>query len=298
MNIQDVFARAGQALFGTGQDWKAQFGAALMIKPDSIDAMTKGKSRIPPGVSNEVADLLKYRGQELLNLRAKILIAMSANLFKITAKGFDGTHIVVGATPGVLFEDTLEACEQWVANKVADMQASAASAAPTELTPSLCRAARAMIGLTIDGLADNAGVATADLQQFERDGARFNKVGMAALVAALENAGIEFLPEEGAHGAGLRRRTPEFDVQPFHVYADGVGFGARYRGQRFRFLVDESVLDDLIRGNVGSDAERLAAANRHRALIYQAAERAAAGHNGQTPFAIRLEHDHFPAEVW
>jgi hypothetical protein len=68
-----LFARAGQALFGTGQDWKAQFGAALMIKPDTIDAMTKGKSRIPPGIWNEVAALLQDRAHELPTLKAKVL---------------------------------------------------------------------------------------------------------------------------------------------------------------------------------------------------------------------------------
>lgn len=298
MNLQDCFARAGQALFGTGQDWKAQFGAALMIKPDSIDAMTKGKSRIPPGVCKEVADLLKHRGQELINLRTKILLSMSTSTLKITVKNFDGTHIVVGTAPGVLFEGTLEACEQWVADRTAGAHADATSPGATDLTPSLCRAARAMIALTIEDLADSAGVAPVDLQQFERDGVRFNKVGMAALVAALSNAGIEFLPEEGKHGAGVRRRTPEFEVQPFGVYPEGVGFGARYRGQRFRFLIEESVLDDLIRGNARSETEQLAAANRHRALIYQAAERAAASHHGREPFSIRLEHDHFPREVW
>ena len=86
--------------------------------------------------------------------------------------------------------------------------------------------------MTIEDLADNAGVTAADLQQFERNGARLNKVGMAALVAALGNAGIEFLPEEGEHGAGLRRRTPEFELQPFHGYPEGVGLGARNRGRR------------------------------------------------------------------
>lgn len=298
MNPQDVFARAGQALCGTGQDWKAQFGAALMIKPDSIDAMTKGKSRIPPGVWREVADLLQHRSRELPSLRTKILLAMSASSYKITMKAFDGTHIVVGTDPGVLFEGTLEACEQWVADKTAEMLGGSASAPATELTPSLYRAARAMIGMTIENLADNAGVPVADLQQFEGDGTRLNKVGMAGLVAALGNAGVEFLPDDGEHGTGLRRRTPEFEVQPFHVYPEGVGFGARYRGQRFRFLVEESVLDDLIRGNARSDAEQLAAANRHRALIYQAAARAAAHHHGGEPFAIRLDHDHFPREVW
>jgi transcriptional regulator with XRE-family HTH domain len=298
MNPQDIFTRAGQALFGTGQDWKAQFGAALMVKPDSIDAMTKGKSRIPPGIWNEVADLLKYRSQETSNLQTKSLVAKSASSFKITLAKLDGTHIVVGATPGVLFEGTMEACDRWVANRTAEMLRRSASTAGTELTPSLCRAARAMIGISLESLADHSGVATADLQRFELDGVRLNTVSMIGLAAAFENAGIEFLPEDKEHGAGLRRRTPEFEVQPFKVYPEGVGFGARYRGQRYRFLVEESVLDDLIRGNARSESEQLAAANRFRALIYQAAARAAANHGGGEPFAIRLDHGHFPREAW
>jgi len=73
MNAAQIFTRAGQALFGSGQDWKAQFGAALMIKPDTIDAMTKGKSRISPGIWSDLAGLLQDRAQELPTLRVKVL---------------------------------------------------------------------------------------------------------------------------------------------------------------------------------------------------------------------------------
>jgi hypothetical protein len=295
MTPAQLFARAGQALFGTGQDWKAQFGRALMIKSDSIDSMTKGDSRIPPGVWREVADMLEHRGRELPTLRTKALLALNVASFKITMKSFDGTHIVVGAKPGILFEGSLQACEQWVANQMAMVMGAVPTA--VELTPSLCCGARGLIGISIEDLATAAGVPVADLKQFESTGQRLNRVSMAGLRAALGNAGVEFLPESEQHGAGLRRRKPEFEVQPFHVYPEGVGFGARYCGQRFRFLVDESVLDDLVRGNLSGDAELLDAANRHRALILQAAERAAATHGGGS-YNIRLDHDAFPSAVW
>ncbi len=62
MKPSELFARSGQMLFGTGAEWKAQFGRALKgIKPDSIDAMTKGKSRINPRIWREVATLLQDR---------------------------------------------------------------------------------------------------------------------------------------------------------------------------------------------------------------------------------------------
>lgn len=295
MTPAQVFARAGQALFGNGQDWKAQFGRALMIKPDSIDAMTKGESRIPPGVWREVADILEHRGQELPALRTKALLALNVASFKITMNSFDGTHIVVGTKPGVLFEGPLQACEQWVTNQMA--MAVGAASRTVELTPSLCRAARGLVSISIEHLAAAAGVPAAELKQFESTGQRLNRVSMAGLMAALDNAGVEFLAEGDQHGAGLRRRTPEFEVQAFHVYPEGVGFGARYRGQRFRFLVDESVLDDLARGNLSGDAQLLDAANRHRALILQAAEHAAACHSGGS-YNIRLDHNAFPSAVW
>ena len=83
MTPEQIFARAGQALFGSGQDWKAQFGAALMIKPDSIDAMTKGKSRIPPGIWNDLAGLLQDRRNELPTLSVKVLEQVTAASGKV-----------------------------------------------------------------------------------------------------------------------------------------------------------------------------------------------------------------------
>lgn len=75
----DVFSRCGQALCGTGPDWKAQFGRLLGgIKPDTIDAMTRGKSRIPPGVWGEIAVHLHDR--EMLGLAALKAAAIHASL--------------------------------------------------------------------------------------------------------------------------------------------------------------------------------------------------------------------------
>jgi hypothetical protein len=94
MIAQHLFARALQALFGTGHDWKAQGGAALMIKPDSVDAMTKGTSRIPPGVWKEIADLLQHRADELPTLRTQALEQFEASKGKVV--------FTIGSGPGTI----------------------------------------------------------------------------------------------------------------------------------------------------------------------------------------------------
>lgn len=75
----DIFSRCGQALCGTGPDWKAQLGRLLNgIKAETIDAMTKGKSRIPPSVWGEIAVHLHDR--RMLDLAALENAAIDASL--------------------------------------------------------------------------------------------------------------------------------------------------------------------------------------------------------------------------
>jgi len=51
----DLFMRCGMALCGTDHDWKVRFGKMLRVKTDSIDAMAKGHSRVPPNIWREIA---------------------------------------------------------------------------------------------------------------------------------------------------------------------------------------------------------------------------------------------------
>ena len=62
-----LFRRCGIALFGNNHRWKEQLGIALDIKTDSIDAFSKGASRIPPGVWRDVRHLLFVRYEGLGN---------------------------------------------------------------------------------------------------------------------------------------------------------------------------------------------------------------------------------------
>ena len=70
-----------------------------------------------------------------------------------------------------------------------------------------CRMARAATGLGVRELAALAGVAQGTISRLER-GEELRESTVAAIKAALEAAGVEFIPENGG-GAGVRLRKVE-----------------------------------------------------------------------------------------
>lgn len=73
------------------------------------------------------------------------------------------------------------------------------------MTPAQCRAARAIIGAEQGQIADAAGVARATLIDFEKGQRVPRKATVAAVRAALEAAGVEFIADNG-DGEGVRLR--------------------------------------------------------------------------------------------
>jgi transcriptional regulator with XRE-family HTH domain len=66
------------------------------------------------------------------------------------------------------------------------------------------RAGRALTGLSQTAIAAAAGISIPTLKRAEADGAiKVSADVVAAVVKALENAGVEFIPENGG-GAGVR----------------------------------------------------------------------------------------------
>ncbi|MBS4011997.1 MAG: helix-turn-helix transcriptional regulator [Roseovarius sp.] len=73
------------------------------------------------------------------------------------------------------------------------------------MTPEQCRAARAMLAMSQDDLASATGVAKRTIAGFEMGQSSPYPRTIAAIRAALESAGVEFIPENGG-GAGVRLR--------------------------------------------------------------------------------------------
>jgi transcriptional regulator with XRE-family HTH domain len=76
-----------------------------------------------------------------------------------------------------------------------------------KVTPAQIRAARALLDISQQELADLSKVGLRTIVQFERGSTSISASIIQALVLSLEATGIEFIPENGG-GAGLRFRKP------------------------------------------------------------------------------------------
>jgi transcriptional regulator with XRE-family HTH domain len=79
--------------------------------------------------------------------------------------------------------------------------------AQSDITPSQCRAARALIEWSREDLAEASRVGLRTLVDFERGARAPRAVTLDALRRALEVAGVLFLDQNGA-GEGVRMRRP------------------------------------------------------------------------------------------
>lgn len=77
------------------------------------------------------------------------------------------------------------------------------------ISPAQCRGARAMLEWSQTALADAAQVSRATVVDFERSARVPHPNNLAAIRAALEAAGVEFIDENGGgHGVRLQKQQP------------------------------------------------------------------------------------------
>lgn len=81
------------------------------------------------------------------------------------------------------------------------------------LTPAQCRAARGLVNMTQQQLAEASGVSLRTITHFEKGGRTPIPAILRALKDALEAAGVIFIPSNG-EGAGVRlRRDTDSSVE-------------------------------------------------------------------------------------
>lgn len=73
------------------------------------------------------------------------------------------------------------------------------------MTPAQSRAARGMIGLSQTALAESSDLGLSTVVDFERERREVSDRAIAAMQAALEAAGVVFIPENG-NGPGVALR--------------------------------------------------------------------------------------------
>lgn len=76
-----------------------------------------------------------------------------------------------------------------------------------EMTPIQCKMARVALGWGTRELAKNVGVSPDTIARLER-GERLRESTVDVIQAAFENAGLEFIPENGG-GVGVRFSKPK-----------------------------------------------------------------------------------------
>lgn len=76
------------------------------------------------------------------------------------------------------------------------------------MTPAQCRAARALIEMEQSELAEASGFTRNTIINFEKSDRTPRTSTVAAIRSALEEAGVEFIAQNGG-GAGVRLRKPE-----------------------------------------------------------------------------------------
>lgn len=75
------------------------------------------------------------------------------------------------------------------------------------ISPSQCRAARGLLKWTQPRLAGASGVGLSTINRYENQTRPTRETAVHRLREALEGAGVEFLSENGASGAGVRLKS-------------------------------------------------------------------------------------------
>ena len=150
-----------------------------------------------------------------------------------------------------------------------------------QITADQCRAARSLLNWTQDQLATNANVSRATVTDFESNTRQPMKNNLRSIADCMFAAGIEFIPEEGNSGVGVRFRERKLEYLT-NVRIDRFERAAtirmRYAGKDFLCLIGLDAIDDYHRTNFSTDEEYAKAISNIQHIVLAAAERYAPSH--------------------
>ncbi len=131
---------------------------------------------------------------------------------------------------------------------------------PSLLVPAQVRAARALLNWSQDDLRTQADIALSSVRDFENEKRTSEGQVAAAMLRALQEAGVKFVTGDDDAGPGVRLvgDRPNLIRRPTVVSKfEGIPFDVEWRGKHLSVLVSREVIDDLgrLKGDEGSEVQ-------------------------------------------
>lgn len=126
------------------------------------------------------------------------------------------------------------------------------------ITADQCRAARSLLNWTQDQLATNAVVSRATIADFESSTRQPMKNNLRSIADCIFAAGVDFTPEEGDLGVGVRfskRKVTYVKNVRIDRFNRTATIPMRYAGVDFPCVISLDAVDDYHRANFATDDE-------------------------------------------
>jgi len=147
-----------------------------------------------------------------------------------------------------------------------------------QISADQCRAARSLLNWNQDQLATNARVSRATVVDFETNSRRPMKNNLRSIADCMFAAGVEFIPEDGSLGVGVRFRERKLEYTAsarIDRFNRNATMRMRYSGEDFLCVIDLDAVDDYHHTTLSTDEEFQKAISDILHILLAAAERSA-----------------------
>jgi len=167
----------------------------------------------------------------------------------------------------------------------------------TSITSKQSAAARALVGWSQDKLAEAAQVSRATIASFENHSRiEPSQRNLNSIIASLEQAGVQFIPEDVKAGLGPGVRLRELVLEYSNTLRPNgwdLIFPVRFKGQACQVTITREIIDDIVRGNLPTPDQRVKAV-QDRLPVFLGAVEKHLSETAKVPPAITLTMSDFP----